>query len=336
MRSILLVVLSMFVCCAAYAAQGTSTNLNWYTNYEQAVNESRASSKPMILFFTGSDWCGWCHKLEDEVLNTHEFAEAAKDKFVFVKLDFPMHSQSDATTLAQNKQLQKKFEVKGFPTLVILDDQQQQIGVTGYRPGGPNAYADHLLKIVNDYLGYHKKMSALEQRKSSSEELEHLYCKAQELCRYDEANKIVKIGMDQKDNLFFLQERYRFLADEGQIHEPEAQALKTKILSLDPNNENKSHYNLAVIDFEAYSEEMAKENYSPDLAVAPLVAYIEKFGSKDPQNLWRLQMIISQLYLDKNDLSDALKYAKAAQESAPSNVKPDIETAIANIQIHLR
>ncbi|MCE5318679.1 MAG: thioredoxin family protein [Parachlamydia sp.] len=33
----------------------------WMTNYEEAVTKSKSSSKPLLMFFTGSDWCGWCN-----------------------------------------------------------------------------------------------------------------------------------------------------------------------------------------------------------------------------------------------------------------------------------
>ena len=77
---------------------------------------------------------------------------------------------------------------------------------------------------------------------------------------------------------------------------------------------------------------MEKENYSAELAIAPLVAYLEKFGSQDKENKWRLQMIISQVYLDKNKLAQALHYAQSSYDAAPTAIKPEIATAIRNLQ----
>ncbi len=316
--------------CTAKAEADQTTKINWLTNYEEAINQSKATSKPIVLFFTGSDWCGWCNKLEEEALDTMEFAQAAGDKFIFVKLDFPLNTTLPSQQTAQNKQLQKKYDVKGFPTLIILNPQQQQIGTTGYRPGGGKQYANHLLKLVNEYSSYQSKLQNLEQQ--SGPDLKNLYEQANELSRVNDAALIIKKGLNSDERKFFLVERYRYLIEEGKIHDTEAIALKQELLASDPNNEEKLHYQIAVMDFEAACEEMAKDNSSPDKAVAPLVAYIDKFSSQDPVNIWRLEMLIAQVYFDKNDLSEALHYAQAAHETSPASIQPEIATLIRNIQ----
>lgn len=336
MKSIFVTLCTIFLLsafCFCDALEARHGKLQWLTNYEEAVNQSKASSKPIVLFFTGSDWCGWCTKLEQEVLNTDEFADEVKDKFIFVMLDFPMHKALDSKLSAQNKELQKKFDVRSFPTIVVLNSQQQQVGVTGYRPGGGRQYAAHLFKMVGNYSSYRQKLQDLDKQKISGADLKQLYEKSLELGLDNDAMLIMKAGMQSDQSLFFLVERYRALANEGLIHEPEAVALRRQLMASDPKNSNLTHYQVAVIDFEAYCEEMEKEKYSPDLAIAPLVDYIDKFGENDNENLWRLEMIISQVYLDKNRLPEAIKYAQAAYESAPSTVRPEIATAIKNIHI---
>jgi protein disulfide-isomerase len=333
-------------CCAALWMQAcyifsesprSATGLRWFTNYEEAVGQARATSKPLVLLFTGTDWCTWCKKLEQEALDTPEFAEAAGNRFLFVKLDFPLYSPQDPQLKAQNKQLQQKFDVRSFPTIILFDAQQnQQIGTTGYRPGGGRQYADHLLKMLNDYGSYKQKMGALEKSPFSGQDLKNLYEKAKELHLAGDVSKILKIGMESDASLFFLAERYRFLASEGQIHSKEASALRQQLIQADPDNHMQIPYQVAVIDFETYCEEMERESYAPEQAIAPLMSYMEKFGEQDKENLWRLQMIISQVYLDNNKMTDALKYAQASFESAPASAQAEIARAIQNIrsQIH--
>lgn len=307
--------------------------LPWTTNYEEAAKQAKTNSKPMILFFTGSDWCGWCHKLEDEVLNTSEFIEAAGNKYVFVMLDFPTpNNPIDPKVAAQNKLLKEKYAIRGFPTIIILDSNEKQIGNIGYEPGGPKKYAETLDRKVNDFSNYQSKMGAADKKQFSGNELKQLYEKANELGLYNDANKIIALGEASDQKPFFLVERYRFLVGDGRIHDRETRALREKLLSLDPRNENRIPYQVAVIDFEAYCEEMEKEHYSAELAVAPLLSYIKQFGSIDKENLWRLQTIISQVYLDKNDVKAALKFAEESYKVAPPSVQPEIAIAIQNIQ----
>lgn len=337
MKNFILLLFVFAFTCSFQLKGAESGSIHWLTNFEEAVNQSRNTSKPILILFTGTDWCTWCTKLEKEALHTSDFAQAAGNSFIFLKLDFPLYSPQNANLTAQNKQLQKRFEVRSFPTVIIFDGQQnQQIGVTGYRPGGGREYANYLQKMVNDYSQYKQKVGGLDSTKFKGGELKQLYKKAKELELADDASKIVKAGMDSDQFLYFLQEQYHSLVSNGQ--KSEAVALRQQLLAADPENEHKIHYQVAVIDFEAFSEGLDKESYSPILAVAPLVEYIDKFGKQDKENLWRLQMIISQVYLDKNQMAEALEFAQASHDSAPSSAQSEISKAIENIrpQVHSR
>lgn len=314
-------------------AAATHKGITWLTNYEEAVDKAKNNGKPLVLFFTGSDWCSWCSKLEKEVFESQEFAELAGNEYVFLMLDFPLYTALTPQLSAQNKQLQKKYDIRSFPTLVILDSAaQQQIGVTGYRAGGGRQYAQHLKKMVDNHTSYREKLSTAHTQKLSGVELRKLYEKSKELDLPNDTSYLLKIGMESELCNFFLTERYRFLAEEGLIHDKEAVAIKQQLLELDPDNDQHVHYDIAVIEFEAFSEEKGK---SKDLALLPLLDYIEKFGHQDRGNLWRLEMIISQVYLDKNQLASALKHAQASYDASPPSVQSEIASAIKNIQSQL-
>lgn len=310
----------------------SASKLNWMTNFEEASLKAKKEKKALLLFFTGSDWCGWCHKLENEALDTTDFSDAVGDRFIFVVVDFPLRTPLDATLTAQNKELQRKFDVKGFPTVILLDENGGLIGSTGYKPGGGHSYAEHLKKMVQDFKGYKQKVSKSNGDKLETKELESLYGKAKELCREEDRRRIVKWGLQKKDNHFFLLERLRLLANEGQIHTPEARNMREQLLKQDPDNRHKTHYEVAIIEFEAYSELMEKENYSADTVVQPLVDYVERFKDHDNETIWQLQMIIAQVFLDKNRYTEALKHAKDSHASAPESIQPDIQRFIVNIQ----
>lgn len=330
--------ISFFLCLAAFTivnplnAVATSSKINWITSYEDAATEAKTSSKPILLFFTGSDWCSWCHKLEAEVLDTQEFADATSSKFIFVKLDFPMSATLSADLSAQNKQLQKKYDVRGFPTIVLLDSKGQKIGVAGYRAGGGKQYAEYLFKMVSDYSGYQQKVSNLDKQNFSGQELKHLYEKAQEFGLLRDANKITEVGFESDQHQFFGLERYRFLASEGKIKSPEAIKLKNKLLTNDAYNQNLTHYQIAIIDFESLASLPEKEKKSTDFFTAPLVDYIERFGHQDKTNLWRLHMIVSQVYYDRDEPQESILHAKKALATAPVFVQPEIEIVIKNFE----
>ena len=145
---------SLFMFCAAFfivgaMSNGTST-LSWYTDYSKALEVSKKTNKPIVLFFTGSDWCTWCNKMEAEILSQSDFVSAVGDKFIFVKLDFPMKTKLDANIEAQNNALMDKYNVEGFPTLIIIDSKEKYITKANYQQGGAKNFASHLQKLVSD------------------------------------------------------------------------------------------------------------------------------------------------------------------------------------------
>ena len=52
------------------------SSINWMTNYASAASQAKRNNKYIFLFFTGSDWCGWCKKFDTEILSTKEFVNA--------------------------------------------------------------------------------------------------------------------------------------------------------------------------------------------------------------------------------------------------------------------
>jgi thioredoxin-related protein len=129
--------------------------LTWETDINKAIKVSNKTKKPMLLFFTGSDWCGWCIRLQKEVLKTPEFAKWAKENVVLVELDYPRRTAQSEALKAQNAGLQQAFGVQGFPTVWLATATQKDgkpsftgIGNTGYVAGGPSAW----LSVANDIL----------------------------------------------------------------------------------------------------------------------------------------------------------------------------------------
>lgn len=310
--------------------------LNWYTNYPEAVKASKASSKPILLFFTGSDWCGWCKKLDKEVFDTKEFATDSGDKYIFVKVDFPQKNSFSAAINEQNNHLKNKYSISGYPTVIIIDSAEQEIGITGYRAGGPKKYSEHLKQLTDEFSKFKDKMSKLDEANLSGKDLKKLYQKAREYGLEKESLTIVEKGVQSDAPHFFLSELYRQQVLQNSPQNPKTIALKEKILSSDPNNTNLCHYQIAVIDFESNCEKMQNGACSADACVAPLVGYLNTFGGKNNDHEWRLNMVISQVYLDQEKYRESLKYAEAAHEAAPKTVQPEIASAIRNIQGHLQ
>lgn len=323
----------MFSLIALLFAFSLHAEVSWYTDYDQAVSASKSSSKPIVMLFTGSDWCPLCIKLEREILSTPDFAQAAGDKFVFLKLDFPLDKNVPQKQADQNKRLQQQFNIQGYPTIVILDPSLKKIATASYRPGGGKQFADYLMQLIQNHQAYLKKTESLNHSQLAGCDLKELYEKAVELNDSQVAEKVIQQGSQSEESDFFLLEHYRNLADKGLNQSPEALKVRNTLIAQDPNNEKQNYYQIAVIDFEASCK---KNNIPADRTVASLVDYIQKFGQNDRDHLWRLQMLISQVYFDKDDLQEALQYAKSSYQSAPSAAQSEIAMAIKNIESKLK
>jgi thioredoxin-related protein len=103
----------------------------WTDNYEKALAQAKAEKKLVLLDFTGSDWCGWCIKLDKEVFQKSDFKNFAKENLVPVTLDFPHGKKLPKKTADQNAKLKGEHGVSGFPTIVLLDADGKAINKWG-------------------------------------------------------------------------------------------------------------------------------------------------------------------------------------------------------------
>lgn len=124
-----------------------NSEATWTTDALAAMAKARSENKTVLMNFTGSDWCGWCIKLDKEVFSTSTFATYAKENLVLVKLDFPRHKELAASEVLQNEALARKYAVEGFPTILVLQPDGTEKGRLGYLPGGPWPWLGELKKL---------------------------------------------------------------------------------------------------------------------------------------------------------------------------------------------
>ncbi len=119
----------------------------WLTDLPKAQAKAKEEKRMVLLDFTGSDWCGWCIKLHNEVFSKPEFAEYARKNLVLVEVDFPRKKKLGAEQKKANDALQQKYKIEGYPTIIVLNGEGKKIGELGYMPGGPKAFLAELEKV---------------------------------------------------------------------------------------------------------------------------------------------------------------------------------------------
>ncbi|MFX3625934.1 MAG: thioredoxin family protein [bacterium] len=102
--------------------------LVWHTDLKQANDVSTAEKKPIFAFFTGSDWCGWCKKLQRDVFVKPAFIAWANKNVVLLELDFPRRKQLSPAQVKQNAELQQAFRVTAYPTIWLFTMAKDSVG----------------------------------------------------------------------------------------------------------------------------------------------------------------------------------------------------------------
>ena len=115
----------------------------WSTDYQASIAQAASAKKPILLEFTGSDWCPPCMKQNKDVFEQAAFEDYAQDKLVLVKLDFPRRKDQAPETKERNQQLAAQYEVESFPTIILLNSEGKELArQAGYGGGGVTGFVD--------------------------------------------------------------------------------------------------------------------------------------------------------------------------------------------------
>ena len=130
-------------------AQPTVEGDVWMADFDAAVAVAKKEGKHLLVDFTGSDWCGWCIRLHEEVFDHAEWESVVTKEYVLVALDFPRNEDAKAKVPnpKRNDELSAKYGVSGFPTILLMTSDGDVFGQTGYQKGGPEAYLTHMAEL---------------------------------------------------------------------------------------------------------------------------------------------------------------------------------------------
>jgi protein disulfide-isomerase len=130
------------------AVAAEESKVEWLTDFNAAKKSAAKEKRPILIDFSGSDWCVWCIRLDKEVFSKPEFKKYADENLVLFLADFPSRKKQSDKVKKQNKKLSEKYGVKGFPTLILIDSKGKLIARTGYRKGGSEKYVEHLKELL--------------------------------------------------------------------------------------------------------------------------------------------------------------------------------------------
>ncbi|TXD54470.1 MULTISPECIES: thioredoxin family protein [unclassified Polaribacter] len=102
--------------------------LQWISTFKEALAKSKKENKPVLMYFTGSDWCGPCKVLDKKLFHTEKFKNLSDQDLVLLEVDIPRRRDLiHPTKMEENLYLQKKYKVKAFPTLLMVDHRGKKL-----------------------------------------------------------------------------------------------------------------------------------------------------------------------------------------------------------------
>lgn len=138
--------LVLFATLSSMAFAGTP---GWETNWEVAKARAKAENKFILINLTGTDWCGWCIKLEKEVFSQKAFKDFAAANVVMMEADFPKKKELSAELKTQNAALKKQYLLGGYPTVLLLDAEGKKISEDlGELEGGTEGYIKKITELI--------------------------------------------------------------------------------------------------------------------------------------------------------------------------------------------
>jgi thiol:disulfide interchange protein len=105
------VLLSSYLLCFGQVA--------WVNSYSDGLKQAAAAPNKYLVLDLSASWCGFCRRMEREVYTDKDFVEFSRSQ-VFLRLM--------ADTSPEGEQLARRFRVVGFPTIVVLNAEGEEVG----------------------------------------------------------------------------------------------------------------------------------------------------------------------------------------------------------------
>jgi thioredoxin-related protein len=112
---------------------------------DKAFSLSETNRLPVLLIFSGSDWCSPCIRFEKKILSDAVFQDFAKQNLVLLNADFPQRKSLALEVQKQNDQLAEKYNPDGeFPHLVLIHPQTKRVILLSYNKQTPTEFISEL------------------------------------------------------------------------------------------------------------------------------------------------------------------------------------------------
>jgi hypothetical protein len=280
----------------------------WLSDFNEAKEMAQRQNRPLLIAFLGRQWCDSSDQLEEEILDSGAFLTALENKVVFLKVNIPAVYEENA--------LVDQYNIDSCPTLLLVE------------AGGHEIAKLDLSSIdamtINTLLADYDRVQNDDLCNLRVSELQSLYARAGKFADATFKQTLLEEGLKVDEGPFFMLEQYGHLLAEVGVKNRKSKTLRNRIIARDIKNEQGYRRQLAIMDFEA----LCNETLAAKAVIKPLMDYLQKFGSKDVENAWQIELKISRYLFSRDQIEDALKHANASLKMAPEAKRNEIAKSV--------
>ena len=108
------------------ATAAAHTPIQFTSDFDAAIATAGQEDK-IVMLDVYTDWCTWCHKLDEEVYSDQKVADEVNKDFVALKVN-PEKGKA-------NKEFVERYQVRGFPTILFLNGKGEEVHrLVGFKP----------------------------------------------------------------------------------------------------------------------------------------------------------------------------------------------------------
>jgi protein disulfide-isomerase len=130
---------------------------DWWQDEKQAFKLAKEQDKPLLMLFTGSDWCVGCRLMKRDIFDNPEFKAYASNELILLKVDFPRQVELGEAVKEQNDALKNRWKIEEFPTILLLNAKGKLIERLSYSDLGAKEYVEFLKTTISDGLARQEK-----------------------------------------------------------------------------------------------------------------------------------------------------------------------------------
>jgi hypothetical protein len=143
------------LCLAVASLVASASASGWLISYDEAMQQSRASGKPVLVYFSGHDWNRKSRKLDHEVFDDLAFQRWASEYVVLLDIDFPHEGGQPTGLEVQNDELMRHYQSTTIPMCFVLATDGKVVARQGYERGGADHWVQTLKTKVDKWLAKH-------------------------------------------------------------------------------------------------------------------------------------------------------------------------------------